>query len=919
MKAFSQARSALKKELGNPGAFDEVGILMDEFACDSRQNDSIGLAVMSFLVQSWNVLEGIPQFVFMNRDYSTVLVGFGAADRIEEGMPVFTGCRFDEREASVETTPRVLLSTSKARWPIIQIRVVADPTSAESRGEAIQILDSLSESFIPGVFKNLIPGYLTHKDVGLDKEVYKEKVSELLTRISSEIDCLEKVVVSRQVRFELDGSVNPFALLNEVISSSNISDDGKRYIVLIKERCGKAFLSLTPERLCLIYSRGELETEALAGTWTNSTSSGMTCKIVNEHEFVSRHVYSMCSEIGNPRMDHKETVELGDFNHCREIFSVEQNSEIKGVKALLDWSMRRLHPTPAVAGFPRQEAIESVLKTENFERGFFAGTFGYYDLRKNEGELCVLLRCASVEKNYCSLFAGAGIVEGSIPDEEWEEMELKMKRFRSILLNENRILAHPLPNASACFAAFAIESLVKHKVSLFVICPGSRSSPLTCAVHRNSAANSVIIHDERSAGFYALGAARAGALSAVIVTSGTAVANLVPAVCEAREAGLPLILLTADRPARSWDVGENQTVKQLGIFSHIVGFQKSFTSPISASSTYFYTVLVPAMMADVSFATAEIAGNRKQTVQLNFEFEKSDLELTVPGSDFRMNHFLKIKNNLFTAYPEKKKTLFTRVPSCVARSIAKGTCLFVVGELRNPNDAIAIKYFIDKFHVACIAEALSLIPPGSNNTVSWSDPAFPLPEIISDKLECIVRMGGPLVSAFLEAHIAREISYIRVSPETFPRHDPHYAADVYIDSHPSEFLDSVSCQLEGKTIRPCNTILQFFRHVSESVHAGCTAALNAIPEFNEPAIAHAVSQCKKGASFFLSSSMPCRDFSTFGWPNKKEDSSWPYRLVSANRGANGIDGVISTACGFSASVSGTTFLLIGDVAALRSP
>jgi 2-succinyl-5-enolpyruvyl-6-hydroxy-3-cyclohexene-1-carboxylate synthase len=62
--------------------------------------------------------------------------------------------------------------------------------------------------------------------------------------------------------------------------------------------------------------------------------------------------------------------------------------------------------------------------------------------------------------------------------------------------------------------------------------------------------------------------------------------------------------------------------------------------------------------------------------------------------------------------------------------------------------------------------------------------------------------------------------------------------------------------------------------------------------------------------------MPCRDFSTFG-SLKKEGSSWPYRLVSANRGANGIDGVISTACGFSASISGTTFLLIGDVAALH--
>eukprot|EP00913_Durusdinium_trenchii_P027858 g26120.t1 len=124
-----------------------------------------------------------------------------------------------------------------------------------------------------------------------------------------------------------------------------------------------------------------------------------------------------------------------------------------------------------------------------------------------------------------------------------------------------------LPNLNTLWATVIVEELVRCNVCNFVICPGSRSTPLVVAMARHGQTRHVVNHDERSGGFYALGWAKAiGQPVAVIVTSGTAVANLLPAAVEAAQAQIPLLLLTADRPAELRDTGANQTITQPGIF-----------------------------------------------------------------------------------------------------------------------------------------------------------------------------------------------------------------------------------------------------------------------------------------------------------------------------------------------------------------
>eukprot|EP00435_Cladocopium_sp_Y103_P033643 s2226_g8.t1 len=194
------------------------------------------------------------------------------------------------------------------------------------------------------------------------------------------------------------------------------------------------------------------------------------------------------------------------------------------------------------------------------------------------------------------VYAGAGVVEGSDPSEEFEEISLKMRQFTEAFADAEPCSVAglmQLPNLNTLWATVIVEELVRLNVCNFVICPGSRSTPLVVAVARHKQTRHMVNHDERSGGFYALGWAKGTNEAAVIVTlghpgtaadlgnvrdfegvggfsqqtwSGTAVANLLPAAVEAAQAQVPLLLLTADRPAELRDTGANQTIHQPGIF-----------------------------------------------------------------------------------------------------------------------------------------------------------------------------------------------------------------------------------------------------------------------------------------------------------------------------------------------------------------
>ncbi len=193
-----------------------------------------------------------------------------------------------------------------------------------------------------------------------------------------------------------------------------------------------------------------------------------------------------------------------------------------------------------------------------------------------------------------------------------------------------------LVNPSTAHATVVVDELVRCGVREVVLCPGSRSAPLAYAVQEAERAGLLRLHvriDERSAGFLALGLARGSGLPvAVMTTSGTAVANLHPAVLEAHHGEAALVVVTADRPAELRGTGANQTTVQPGIFGQAVRFEMDVPA---AEARAGQNAPWRSTVARAAAAARGLTGARPGPVHLNLAFRDPlvpDLQPASPGT-----------------------------------------------------------------------------------------------------------------------------------------------------------------------------------------------------------------------------------------------------------------------------------------------
>lgn len=243
--------------------------------------------------------------------------------------------------------------------------------------------------------------------------------------------------------------------------------------------------------------------------------------------------------------------------------------------------LQALHPTPAVCGRPRDTALHWLREREGFDRGYYAGPFGW--VSGQGAEFAVAIRSSLISDTpthtahtpathvaavaphrelLIHLYAGVGVVPGSDAASEWQELNLKTGPIRRLLQPVKPI--HALPNINLAWASLLVEECCRQGVNVFCVAPGSRSSPLALAVIAHPRAQLNVCIDERSLGFWAVGYGRATGRPAVVITSsGTAVANLLPACVEASQSNVPMLMVTADRPTELRDTGANQTIDQV--------------------------------------------------------------------------------------------------------------------------------------------------------------------------------------------------------------------------------------------------------------------------------------------------------------------------------------------------------------------
>ncbi|CAM9180863.1 unnamed protein product, partial [Discosporangium mesarthrocarpum] len=342
-------------------------------------------------------------------------------------------------------------------------------------------------------------------------------------------------------------------------------------------------------------------------------------------------------------------------HHCRGMGEgwrkVEERSEpvSLGSGLVLGWPLlAALHPTPAVCGKPSDVTYRVIREVEGFDRGFYAGPVGF--VAAHASEFGVGIRSALISSpppqaprggmvrglsggkgrggitmggGAMTVFAGAGIVPGSTPKGEWDETGVKMKNFMALFATKPMASLQSLPTLNALWSTMVVEELARLGVRRYCVSPGARSAPLTAAVARHPGVVAASHHDERGAGFYAVGFARAtGRPCAVVTTSGTAAANLLPAAAEASEACLPVLFLTADRPAESRGCGTNQTIDQVNIFGSRCRWFKDLPCPDD-------TIPTSVVLSDVDHAYQMTMGGLcgrggdPGPVHLNFMFKEN--------------------------------------------------------------------------------------------------------------------------------------------------------------------------------------------------------------------------------------------------------------------------------------------------------
>lgn len=457
----------------------------------------------------------------------------------------------------------------------------------------------------------------------------------------------------------------------------------------------------------------------------------------------------------------------------------------------------------------------------------------------------------------------------------------------------------------ATFAATLVDEWRRGGVTDAVVCPGSRSTPLALALGGNGGLRTHVRLDERGAGFFAVGLALAGGRPVVLcTTSGTAAAELHPAVLEAELARVPLIVCTADRPPELHQVGAPQTVDQHHLYGSAVRW---FAEPGVASSVTRHTWRPLAARA---LAEAGRGPGGPGPVHLNLAF--GDPLAAAPGP---------LPPAGVAGRPVTAVVGGAGVPegalSAAAARWAGRRGLFVAGEGGPPaTDLLALAHRLGWPVLAdprsgCRVPDRSVVGAADSLTRSAALRRALVPDVV-------VLLGAPWVSkslaGFLAGAAADGAEVVAVDPWWRWR-DPDRIVTETHRADPGDWTRALRTHLvDGGPGGAWSTGWQEVERAAQqaldgAIEADCTARGGAL---SEPAVARRLlTMLAPGTQVVVSSSMPVRDLESFAPPRVDPP------VVRANRGANGIDGVCSTTLGVAAAGRGPVVGLLGDLAFLH--
>lgn len=453
--------------------------------------------------------------------------------------------------------------------------------------------------------------------------------------------------------------------------------------------------------------------------------------------------------------------------------------------------------------------------------------------------------------------------------------------------------------------AFADE-LARCGMSHVCTSPGSRSTPLVLAFAGDGNLSCHSHIDERCAGFFALGVAKeTGRPAAVICTSGTAAAELYPAVIEAREARIPLLLLTADRPPELRDIGAGQAIDQIKLYGQAVKwFFEVGCHPATAERVRW----MRALACRAYWTTLD---GRPGAVHLNWPLREplipdGPVPEPPPGRESRRPWIGRETSAPPPAAGEAEQ---------LARTIGqRARGVVVAGRLEGSRELPeGVRRLAEQAGLPLLADPLSGARAGSAAIAHYDALLACEPFAASHAPDLIIRVGDLPTSKPLRAWLAAnaDAEQIALDPQSAWQ-DPDSVLSRVVTADPLRTLVAMTRWLVADSHEPATGWLRDWRESDRRALAAIDAVLSdtSEPQLSEPWVAAELGRAlPEESTLFVASSMPVRDLESF-WAVRDR----PPRVL-AHRGANGIDGTVSAAFGVAAARAGApTVLLIGDVA-----
>ena len=452
-------------------------------------------------------------------------------------------------------------------------------------------------------------------------------------------------------------------------------------------------------------------------------------------------------------------------------------------------------------------------------------------------------------------------------------------------------------NRNILWTTVFTDFLVRCGVKYACISPGSRSTPLTFAIASEKRIKKFPIVDERSSGFFALGIAKATNSPVVLVTtSGTATAELYPAIIEAYQSRVPLIICTADRPAYLRNTGTNQTINQKNIYKNHIRFFNELPLPFPDKKNLRRLLTIVNEAIQISAAT------EKGPVHLNFQFEKPFEPDSI--TDTIDDSLVSFANNFSESLLSKKNSPIVNESFKLDK---KTIDLITVGAgIFDKNFIQLLSRFAVKNNIPIFADA--------NSGLRFSN--IEIPNLITN-YEALIRnedfkkifspktaihFGRNLTSQNLEDFIVRSKVKRVVVNEHGDRFDSTKKARV-IKCEPEFFLqDLFSKRIE----KASSDKLNYLKKLDEEIEKVKSKTFkNSLNEVN--VILELLELIPENSNLFIGNSLPVRDLDFFSSVKNKGIK------VFQNRGASGIDGIIATALGIAHCSKQQTYLVIGDL------